>query len=522
MKTSHRTFGPGTPPVPDKVGEIVDCDIAVIGSGMGGGTLAYALRNSGANVLVVERGDFLPREKANSSPVDVFEKRRYKNSEKWYDGSTGKPFEPGVHYYVGGNTKVYGACLPRFRAEDFGELKTHDGISPAWPVGYAGMEPYYAEAESLYGVHGNRREDPTEPPRSGDFPFPALEHEPSIAALAASMTAQGLHPVHMPMGVDIRPGGACVRTRTCDGFPCPLDAKGDADVRGVRPALLSPTVRLLTRTVVTRLHTSADGQRVVAAAAERDGQPVLIRAGKIVVAGGAVNSAALLLRSTSDRHPRGLANSSDLVGRNYMVHNSTFLVAVDPRRRNPVSFQKTLGLSDWYLAGPDHPYPLGNLQLLGKLQGSMIKPAQPLVPTWLLDRIAERSIDIYLTTEDIPDRDNRVVVGSDGRITVHWKPNNLTPHRELVRRVTRVVRRAGYPFVFTERMGIETNSHQCGTATMGTDPDSSVLDPLCRAHDVPNLWVADSSCFPSSAALNPALTIAANAFRVAAESNLKQ
>jgi choline dehydrogenase-like flavoprotein len=513
-------FGPGSRPVVEPDGDALDCDIAVIGSGMGGGTLAYALRGSGARVLVVERGDFLPREEANWSPTEVFRNRRYKNAEKWYDASTGKPFVPGVHYYVGGNTKVYGACLPRLRAEDFGELKTHDGISPAWPVDYEQMEPYYAEAERMYGVHGNAGEDPTDPPRSTGFPFPALEHEPPVAALAESMAAQGLHPVHMPMALDVRPGGSCVKARTCDGFPCPRDAKADAEVRGVRPALRSPTVRLLTRTVVRRLHTSADGRRVVAAAAERDGRSLTIRAHRFVLAAGAVNSAALLLGSASDRHPRGLANSSDLVGRNYMVHNSTFLVAVDPRRRNTVNVQKTLGLSDWYLAGPDTPYPLGNLQMLGKLQGPMVKPAKPRVPMPLLDYLTGRSIDLYLTTEDIPDPDNRIVVGSDGRISVRWSANNLAPHRELLRRVKRLVRRAGYPLVFTERMGIDTNSHQCGTAAMGSDPAASVLDPLCRAHDVENLWVVDAACFPSSAALNPALTIAANALRVAAESDL--
>jgi choline dehydrogenase-like flavoprotein len=500
--------------------DVLDCDIAIIGSGMGGGTLAYALRDSGADVLVIERGDFLPREDANSSPVEVFQKRRYKNAENWFDGATGRPFAPGVHYYVGGNTKVYGACLPRFRAEDFGELKTHDGISPAWPVTYEKMEPYYAEAERMYGVHGTVGEDPTDPPRSTDFPFPALEHEPPVAALAQSIAAQGLHPVHMPMAVDVRPGGACIRSRTCDGFPCQRDAKGDADVRGIRPALKSPTIRLLTRTVVQRLRTSADGRQVVGAAAERDGRSLIIRARKFVLAAGAVNSAALLLKSSSERHPRGLANSSDLVGRNYMVHNSTFFIAVDPRRRNTVSFQKTLGLSDWYLAGPDTPFPLGNLQMLGKIQGSMVKPAMPWVPVPILDYVTSHSIDIYLTTEDIPDPNNRIVVGSDGRIIVHWTPNNLAPHKELVRRVKRMVRRAGYPVAFSQRMGIDTNSHQCGTVVMGSDPAVSVLDPLCRAHDVENLWVVDSACFPSSAALNPALTIAANALRVAAESDL--
>jgi choline dehydrogenase-like flavoprotein len=514
-------FDPGSAPVVETVdGGTIDCDIVIIGSGMGGSTLAHAIRDNGARVLVVERGDFLPREPANWSPAEVFERHRYKNAEKWYNGATGRPFAPGVHYYVGGNTKVYGACLPRFRVQDFQEIQHHDGISPAWPVSYAEMEPFYGEAERLYQVHGEAGDDPTDPPRSTGFPFPALDHEPAVAALADAMAAQGLHPFRMPAGVDIRPGGACIRTRTCDGFPCPRGAKNDAETRGIRPALQSPTIRLLTRTVVERLNTSADGRRVTEAVAQRDGAPLLIRAGRFVVAGGAVNSAVLLLKSASDRHPHGLANSSGMVGRNYMVHNSTFFLGVDPRRRNTVNYQKTLGLNDWYLAGPDNPYPLGNLQMLGKIQAPMVKAARPWVPVPVLTYMTSHSIDIYLTTEDLPDPGNRVVAGSDGRITVHWKPRNLAPHRQLVRRVTRLVRRAGYPLIFTQRMGIETNSHQCGTVVMGSDPRRSVLDPSCRTHDVDNLWVVDSSCFPSSAALNPGLTIAANALRVASVSDL--
>jgi choline dehydrogenase-like flavoprotein len=513
-------FGPGRAPVIQPDGDTIEADIVIIGSGRGGSTLALALRDTGARVLVVERGDFLPRDDANWSLEEVFVRHRYKNAEPWYDGVAGRPFEPGVHYYVGGNTKVFGACLPRFRVQDFQEIKHQEGISPAWPVSYADMEPFYVDAERAYQVHGEAGDDPTEPPRSAGFPFPALKHEPAVAALAKAMQAQGLHPFRMPAGVDYGPDGNCILTRTCDGFPCERGAKNDAETRGIRPALQSNTVRLLTRTVVDQLITSVDGRRVTEAVARRDGAPLRIKAGRFVVSCGAANSAALLLKSADASHPDGLANSSGLVGRNYMVHNSTFFIGVDPRRKNTTSFQKTLGLNDWYLAGPDNPYPLGNLQMLGKLQGPMVKAARPWVPMPLLNWMTNRSIDVYLTTEDLPDPDNRVTVGRNGQITVRWKPNNLAPHRELVRRITRVMRKAGYPLIFTERMSIETNSHQCGTAVMGTEPADSVLDPTCRAHDVANLWVVDSSCFPSSAALNPALTIAANALRVAAVSDL--
>jgi choline dehydrogenase-like flavoprotein len=514
-------FAPGSPPVIDDVANgPIDCDVAIIGSGMGGGTLAWALRRSGARILLIERGDFLPREDANWSPNAVFLARRYRNAEAWRDGKSGRPFAPGVHYYVGGNTKVYGACLPRFREEDFGPLEHRDGVAPAWPITYTEMEPHYAAAENLYAVHGSPGGDPTEPWRSGAYPFPSIGHEPPIAEFAASLAAQGLRPFEMPTGVDLREGGSCIRCRTCDGFPCKVEAKSDADVRAVRPALAGGSVRLLTRACAERLESSSDGSAVREAVVVRDGVPLRVRAERFVLACGAVNSASLLLRSTSARLPDGLANSSGLVGRNYMVHNSTFFMGVDPRRRNPVSFQKTLGLNDWYLSGPDTPFPLGNVQMLGKLQGAMLKAARAWLPMRAANYVGRHSIDLYLTTEDLPDRANRVRVGSDGGIEVHWTPNNLAAHRELIRRVTRAVRRAGYPIILTQRMDIATNSHMCGTAVMGHDPSASVLDPCCRSHDVENLWIVDSSSFPSSTALNPALTIAANALRVAARGDV--
>jgi choline dehydrogenase-like flavoprotein len=490
----------------------ITCDIAVIGSGMGGGTMAWALRNSGAKVLLVERGDRLPAEEQNWSARAVFVDRRYKNAEQWVDERTGESFHPGVHYYVGGNTKVFGACLPRFREDDFKPLEHADGVSDAWPVTYAEIERYYGQAEELYAVHGTAGGDPTEPYRSAAYPYPALEHEPDISRLADDIGRQGLHPFRMPMGVDYRDGGRCVLCATCDGYPCRRDAKSDADVNAVRPAEKAG-VGLQTRTLVHTLETTPDGRAVVAAIAERDGRPVRIVAKKFVLAAGAVNTAALLLRS-------GLANSSGLVGRRYMVHNSTFFVAVDPRRRNWTRFQKTLGVNDWYLPGEHTDIPLGNLQMLGKLQADSVRAARRWAPTPALRFMTNRSVDIYLTTEDLPREENRVVVRPDGRIGVHWTPNNLGPHARLVRNVTTMMRRVGYPLVFTERMGIETNSHQCGTAVMGTDPATSVVGPDCRTHDLPNVWICDSSVFPSSAALNPALTIAANALRVAATGGL--
>jgi choline dehydrogenase-like flavoprotein len=510
---------PPTPPLREGALATVDqdpvtADVVIIGSGMGGGTLAWALKDTGLDVLIIERGQFLPREPENSQPDHVFIKKRYVTSKPWYDAKTGQPFQPGVYYWVGGNTKMYGACLPRFRRSDFNEVAHHDGVSPAWPFSYDDLEPFYSQAEQLFQVHGSVDEDPTEPPHSADYPYPPLPHEPAVERLANMLYLQGLHPFHMACAMHLPSLAERIADTTADGSPSSTGNKGDAENRAVRPALESPAVRLLLGAYVRRLHTSPDGHTVTAAQAQVGERTVRVEAKTFVVSGGAVNSAALLLRSVSDQHPNGLGNSSGLLGRNYMVHNSTFFLAVDPRQRNDTAWQKTLGLNDWYEAGPDTPYPLGNLQMLGKLQAPMVKAARPWAPKWALKAVTDRSLDIYLTTEDLPRRDNQVMIDGD-KIMINWTPNNLGPHHELVKRVTRAVRQAGYPVALTERMGIATNSHMCGTAVAGTDSAASVLDPNCRSHDVSNLFVVDSSFFPSSAALNPALTIAANALRVA-------
>ena len=489
-------------------------DIVIIGTGAGGGTLAYALRKSGAKILLIERGDFLPQEPENWIPEEAYFKSRYKTTEQWYD-SKGKAYRPGVHYFVGGNTKVYGAALPRFRKEDFEAIEHEGGTSPAWPVSYNELEPYYAIAEEIYHVHGEAGHDPTEPPRSTPYPYPPVPHEAYVEELSSRLKRQGLHPFYYPMGIDLREGGACIRCKTCDGFPCKVHAKSDTDVCCVRPALESPDITLWTNTFAHRLITDETGKTIKALEVERDGLHLNIHAGVYIVACGAVNSAALLLRSANDMHPLGLANSSDQVGRNYMVHNNSGLVAIDPRRKNDVVFQKTLAVNDFYLNGPNWNYPLGNLQLLGKVQAPMVAAARPNVPRFMLKMMTDRSVDWWVMSEDLPDPENRVRLTSKGKIQVQWTPNNMASHHKLAEAASDMLKEAGYPLVFVEPMGIATNSHQCGTVRFGRDPDTSVLDPYCKAHDLSNLFVVDSSFFPSSAAMNPALTIAAQAIRVA-------
>jgi choline dehydrogenase-like flavoprotein len=490
-------------------------DLVIIGTGMGGGTLAYALRKSGRKILLIERGDYLPSEPENWSPEAVFAQARYKSKEQWFDGD-GRPFFPGVHYFVGGNTKVYGAALPRLRKEDFSIVEHEEGLSPAWPVSYEDFEPYYCRAEKMLSVHGETGADPTEPPRSEPFPFPAVPHEPYVEDLKMRLERQGLHPYFLPLGIDLRQGGRCIRCKTCDGFPCKVHAKSEADVSCVRPALESGNIELMTRAFARRLITDRSGKKIGEAEIERDGETFRVNAETFVVSCGAANSSALLLRSASSLHPNGLANSSGLVGRNYMVHNNTALMAARPFRVNPTTFQKTMAVNDFYFRGEEgYRFPLGNLQLLGKLQAGMLTANQRWVPKPILRACAHRSVDWWVMSEDLPDPESRVTLGAAGSIEVRFRPNNLRAHNRLIQVATRMLKKAGFPIVFIQRMGIETNSHQCGTMRFGIDPAKSVLDSFSRSHDLANLFVVDSSFFPSSSAVNPALTIACQALRVA-------
>jgi choline dehydrogenase-like flavoprotein len=490
-------------------------DIIIIGTGAGGGALAFALRQSGAKVRLIERGDFLPQEKENWSPEAVIGAKRYQADDVWRDADSGKPFRPGTYYFVGGNTKMYGAAFPRFRLRDFDALEHEEGTSPAWPISYETLDPYYAEAENIFWVHGQQGEDNTEPPRSTPYPFPNIPHEPYAREMMTRLREQGFHPFSLPMGLDLRVGGRCIRCETCDGFPCKLHAKADAEVCLVRPALQSPGVLLQTRTLARKLLTNASGKQIVGVEVEQDGEVSVLRAKTFVVACGATNSAALLLRSANDKHPNGLANASGLVGRNYMAHMNSTLIAIDPTRRNDDVFSKTIAVNDFYFGSPRYPYPMGNLQILGKIQASgYIARAKPILTKNEQDEMSKHSADWWVMSEDLPDPENRVMLDSQGRIVVRRRFKNSRTHTQLVQHAEDMLRSIGFSEIIHTLMPVETNSHQCGTLRFGDDPATSVLDPFCKAWEVENLYVVDASFFPSSTAMNPALTIAAMALRV--------
>jgi choline dehydrogenase-like flavoprotein len=501
-------------------------DVIIIGTGAGGGTLAHRLAPSGKRILVLERGGYLPREPENWDSKEVFGKERYlADTEHWIDDEDGSPFHPHQQYFVGGNTKFYGAILFRLRERDFDQVAHYGGVSPAWPISYADLEPYYAEAERLYLVHGQDGEDPTDPPRSGPFPYPAVSHEPRIQQLHDDFERTGHHPFHLPVGVDLDESdpenGRCVRCDRFDGFPCLTDGKADAHVLCVRPAIKNDNVTLLTHAKVEKLVTESGGGAVSEVVVDRRGARESYSADVVVASCGAINSAALLLRSASDAHPRGLANSSDVVGRNYMAHINSGVIAIS-QTPNTTKFQKTLGVNDYYWGADDSDLPLGHIQMLGKSDRNILRAGAPwYAPRQALDYMSKHAIDFWITTEDLPNPTNRISVDRAGQLHVYKRYYNLEPHKRLLAKLKGLLgelgcRESPIPgrFVLDQRIPLAGVAHQCGTVRFGVDAAESALDVNCKAHDVDNLYVVDTSFFPSSSAVNPALTAMANALRV--------
>lgn len=486
-------------------------DAIIIGTGAGGGTTAHQLAKAGWNILILERGGFLPREKENWEPEEVFARGRYSPPETWRD-QNGKEFVPGTHYFVGGNTKFYGAALLRLRERDFEGVEHYGGISPEWPLKYKDFQPYYQRAEELFEVHGKRGEDPMEPPEQNPYPFPQVSHEPMIARIVEKLKKEGLKPFHLPLGVRLNEkhpeNSLCIRCDTCDGYPCLVDAKSDAHHLCINPILKLPNVHLLTHTKAERLiEHNGKVTEVVTDQGKR------FQANLFIVSCGAINSAALLLRSQ-------IANHSDQVGRNYMCHNNSAIVALS-KEKNDVTFQKTIGINDFYYGADDSPLPLGHIQLLGKVKGAMLGGDAPkFTPKWILNKMAAHAIGWWITSEDLPHPESRVLIKGD-KIHLHYHATNLEAHRRLLEKLKMILNFSGHKIHFptsaylAKKIPIAGVAHQVGTCRFGIDPKTSVLDLHCKAHDLKNLYVVDGSFFPSIGAVNPALTIIANALRVA-------
>jgi len=499
-------------------------DIIIIGSGAGGGTLALKLAASGRRILILERGTFLPREKQNWDATEVFVKSRYVSKDTWYDRDD-HAFQPDVHYFVGGATKMFGAALFRLRQQDFIAHQTTDGMSTNWPIRYEDLEPYYSQAEQLYNVHGRRGDDPTDPPASAPYPFPPVSHEPRIQEIADALTRSGYHPAYAPCAVlldEADPSNSrCIRCSTCDGFPCLVHAKADAETIAVRPALRHPNVEMLTHAHVRRLESSANGREVTGVIVDHNGQQETYTGDIVVASCGAANTARLLLMSASEAHPSGLANGSDMVGRHYMFHNAMALVALS-RRENPTVFQKTLSINDFYFSAPDYPFPLGNIQMIGKSLGPMFRNDAPrFAPGFTLDEMARHAVDFWLTAEDLALPQNRITLNAQNEIQVHYEFTNVEAIKRLRLKLQAMLEQMDmHPHLIPNRLYLAKHipiagvAHQAGTCRFGIDPKTSVLDVNCKAHELDNLYVVDTSFFPSIGAVNPSLTAMANALRV--------
>jgi choline dehydrogenase-like flavoprotein len=566
-------------------------DAIIIGTGAGGGTLALHLAQAGKTILILERGPFMPQEKLNWDTSAVFLDNRYHTRETWQD-KDGKPLHPQQAYFVGGQTKVYGAAMFRMRAEDFGVIQHQGGISPAWPISYADLEPYYTQAEELFHVHGDLGDapkvsggygssfDPTEPFHSKPYPHPAFANEPRMQSIEDEVRRLGVHTFPIPLGLKLNAAdplsSKCIRCDTCDGYPCLLHAKSDADINCIRQIMHLPNVTLMTNSRVTRLLTNPAGTAVTAVEvmhsgngterrgtpdspeASRSGNTATYQAGIFAVCAGAVNSAVILLASSNEKHPNGLANRSDQVGRNFMYHQADALLALSTNR-NEDSYTKTWGTNDFYLkdSDPAYPFPLGQVQPVGSFHFEMMKgDAPPLTPGFVLEEMKHHAVPWWLTTEDLPDPNNRVTLhnatplwseasqpgligahpaGDTGhtnesepvtdaapmRIQLSYTPNNVESFNRLKDRWVDILKRAGHASAsvplhayFKKRIPLEGVGHQNGTCRMGDDPATSVLDAHCKAHDLDNLYVVDASCFVSASAVNPSLTIIANAIRV--------
>ncbi len=489
-------------------------DVAIVGSGAAGATLAAELSAAGHAVLLLERGGAMDLADQNVADVDLFRRQRYHPDESWF-GPDGDPFAPQMVYALGGNTKIWGAVLERMREREFTGLALQDGTSPDWGLRYADLAPWYEKAEALYQVHGRRGIDPTEPPRSSDFPHAPRPIEPFLEELRQGLERRAVRPYPLPLSWS----------------SSEEDPSGDAERFGLERAAAAPTYTLRCGARVRALHVNPSGTEVRGVEARIDGRNWLFMAHQVVLAAGAVNSAAILLRSVSEPHPDGLANGSGQVGRNLMKPQLTSILqlAASP---NSGRYPRSLGVNDYYWGDKNVDFPLGAIQSGGGvLQDPLFAESPPvlslvtkLLPDLALEELARRSVCWWAMSAVLPDPENRLTVRGD-RIQINYVANCLEAHDRLVYRwldtiqaveadpLTQVVRAA--PIYPRGEAPLAVMGYACGTCRMGSDPASSVVDLEGRSHQVANLSIADASILPGCPAVGPGLTVIANALRIA-------
>jgi choline dehydrogenase-like flavoprotein len=527
-----------------------DWDVLVIGTGMGGATLGFALAKAGKSVLFCERGKSLfaggdalrgnfaetffgaaevPRPKHQAT---LFRSGRYPDEVADTSAPRVRRFIPFIGTGTGGSSALYGMALERLFPADFTPRRYHpdaaDSTLPEeWPFRYEDLRPHYDTAEALYRVRGS-----PDPCRQNGPP-PGLVPPPPLSAAAQELSdflrGKGLHPYQLPSACESVPG-----CQGCQGFLCPRECKNDSTRVCLKPALAQYGAQLLDECEVRKLE--ATREAITAVRCSRRGEEFTLRAGVVVLAAGALETPRLLLASASPEWPQGLANDSGLVGRNLMRHYiDLYAVAPHTAGEIPVSL-KELAFNDFYLGDGQKG---GTVQSFGALppppvlvagmqedlrHGSfrwaapLFGLAKPLMKS-VFGRLLSRKMLFASILEDLPYADNRVALPSPGegaRLVIEYRLRDherarIAAFREKINEAFRPYR----VMVIKQAENNERIAHACGTCRAGHDPRTSVLDAWNRAHGLANLYVVDASFFPSSGGTNPALTIAANALRVA-------
>ncbi|MEM7768711.1 MAG: GMC family oxidoreductase [Pseudomonadota bacterium] len=472
-------------------------DAIIIGSGMGGSAVALRLAQSGRKVLIVERGDWLPKPKLADRNVFLYDIQAPEDD-----------FE-----IVGGRSKYYGAALYRFRETDFEARDFENGHSPAWPIGYADLEPYYGEAERLYRVHGAPDGDPSEPPRSAPYPHEPLPDDPQVAKVADQLRANGVDVAAIPRGIDYGGSGACVLCAQCDAHLCRFDAKMDAETAALRPALQTGNVEVLSKTECLAIVLSPDGQAAEGVRVRRNGTEHVVSAETVVVAAGYPHTPALLRRSRTDAHPEGLGNRGGWLGKGVGAHSTGTLFPLVRFTAMGERHTKTFAINAWFDGDPDDPdwaFPLGVSQIAGQtpfwnMASALKRPA--------IRAVAERSLTVFHMTEATPDKETGWSFDGDELGTFTAPRHQPGSYDKLRERTKAAFKAAGYPVLAPNRE--VAFWHETGGAIMGDDPESSVIGSDGRVHGVGNLYVTDATAIPSASAVNTGLTILAFALRTA-------
>jgi choline dehydrogenase-like flavoprotein len=498
-------------------------DVLVIGSGFGGAFAAHALVNAGARVLMLERGDWVARGEHNRDLTGHWNDREGFSLETPYDleGESTKPV--GSFHCVGGPSVFYGGVAMRFRVDDF---DAHAEVAPdiRWPIAYADLAPYYDRAERVLGVSGDGAGDPTAPPREGALLPPHGELSATSRVLWDASRRLGLSPFRLPLalnsdGAEGRP--RCTFCGICDGFACAIGAKNDL-ATAVIPYLMSGGLALRPNTVAVRL-AEERGRIAHAECVDRlTGERLRFTADRYVLAAGTLATPHLLLASGLERS----SPAGDAVGRYLMRHCNGIVIGPSlPPAGEAEEFRKQFGVHDFYLGDPDSTRVVGRLGAIQQVRATQIALLIVRLPRWLKEALGptlERVVGFIVIAEDQPDRDNRVYLDSHrqdrfgmplARIHHRHTPRDNAARRRLGDRAAEILREAGAPF--TMRVPVNTFSHGLGTVRMGEDPHRFPVAPDGRFRGVENLWITDGSLFPTSAAVNPSLSIAANALRIA-------